>query len=142
MPVALISQPPTSAPAGIADHASTPAIESTRESKWLGTIACRRLPVLMLNRIPSPPAAAHNGSAAQNQRIPAKTTVQPPISISDVIASAVKLKRLRSLPASSPVTTTPALPAAKSRPICRSLASQPLVGEEHELGERRRRRRS
>ena len=55
--------------------------------------------------------------------MPAKTTVQPPINISDVIARAVKLNRLRNLPASSPVTTTPALPAAKSRPICRLLAS-------------------
>jgi hypothetical protein len=36
----------------------------------------------------------------------------------------VKLKRLRSLPASSPVTTTPALPAANRTPISNRLASR------------------
>src|SRR5439155_7125823 len=92
--VALIAQPTTSAPAGIADHASTPAIERTRESSLFGTIACRRLPVLMLKRIPRPPAAPHSGTAAQYQRMAENAIVQAPINISDVIARAVKLKRL------------------------------------------------
>src|SRR5436190_21885978 len=92
--VALTTQPPTSAPAGIADHASTLAIDITRESSWFGTIAWRRLPVLMLNRIPRPLAAPHSGSASQYDVTPAKTTRHAPISISDVIASAVKLERL------------------------------------------------
>src|SRR5439155_7978416 len=107
--VALITQPPTSAPAGIADHASTPAIDSTRERSLFGTIACRKLPVLMLKRMPRPPDAAHSGTAAQYQRIVENAIVQAPISISDVIARAVKLKRLRNCPARRPVTTTPAL---------------------------------
>src|SRR5262245_12419804 len=97
-PVALTANPPTSAPEGIADQASTPAIESKRDSRWFGTIACRRLAVLMLKRIPSPPEAAQNGSAAQYQRMPAKMIVQPPMSINDVIASAVKLNRFRRRP--------------------------------------------
>src|SRR5204863_10068712 len=88
VPVALTTQPPISAPAGIADHASTLAIDITRESRWFGTIACRRLPVLMLNRIPSPLGAAQIGSDAQYQRMPAKTIRHAPIIISDVMASA------------------------------------------------------
>ena len=70
----------------------------------------------MLNRIPSPCAAAQSGTAAQIQRMPAKRISHVPISISDVIASVVKLNRLRKRPARRPVTTTPALPAANSTP--------------------------
>src|SRR3954464_12837600 len=106
-----------SAPAGIADHASTLAIDITRDSRWFGTIAWRRLPVLMLNRMPNPLAAAHSGSAAQYQRLQAQTIRQAHIIIRDVPDSGVKLKCLRKRQWSDPITTTLALPAANMAPI-------------------------
>ena len=77
----------------------------------------------MLKRMPSPDEAAHSGSASQNQVTPANTTWIAPININEVIASAVKLKRFRSRPARSPVTTTPALPAANIAPTPRGPTS-------------------
>jgi hypothetical protein len=35
-----------------------------RPSSWFGTIACRRLLVFMLKKIPNPQASAHTGKAS------------------------------------------------------------------------------
>ena len=50
--------PPRNEPKGIADQASTPAMLITRPSRWFGTIACRKLPVLILREMPKPDISA------------------------------------------------------------------------------------
>src|SRR5258706_5016385 len=98
-------------PRGIADHASTLAMLITRPNMWFGTIAWRRLPVLMLKRIPSPLVSAHMGKATQYQCICENTIISNPSVISDPSATVLKDQRLRSNPADSERTTIPILDA-------------------------------
>ena len=49
-----IANPPIKEPIGVAEKASSPATLRTLPSMLLGTIACRRLNVLMLSRLPKP----------------------------------------------------------------------------------------
>src|SRR6266704_3350026 len=106
----------------MADQASTLAMLITRPSIWLGTIACRRLLVLMLKRIPNPPISVQSAIAAQYQRISEKTTVIAPSSISAPSATVLKDQRLRNWPAASARITTPKLPAEYNRLAWTSLA--------------------
>src|SRR5256885_801569 len=54
-------------PTGFTDQANTIATLITRPSRWFGTIACRRLPVLMLKRMPRPMISAQSATAPQYQ---------------------------------------------------------------------------
>ncbi len=106
-----IAQPPTRVPSGLADQAITMATLITRPSMWPGTIACRRLPVLILNMIVRPICRAQSATPSQYQGVSARAVVSRPESISAPSATLLKPKRLRSAPAASDITTTPALPA-------------------------------
>ena len=94
-----------------------------RPSRWPGTIACRRLPVLMLNSPPSPEDRAQHSTAIQKVGAIARATVRTPAAMSEPSATFPKLHRFRSGPAASEHTNTPTPPAAKRMPIWASLAA-------------------
>src|SRR5689334_9352853 len=106
-----MANPPNRLPRGIADHASTLAILITRPSMLLGTMAWRRLPVLMLKRMPSPDAIIQMNNASQYQRVNESTTVSKPSNMSALRATLLNDQRLRSGPAASESMTMPMLPA-------------------------------
>ena len=120
--VQLMMKPPSNDPRGIADHARTPAMLITRPNIVLGTIACRRLLVLMLKRKSSPPIHAHRIIPIQYQCVNASTSVSIPSSINAPSATVLNDQCLRSGPASNESTTIPILPAEYSNPTCVSLA--------------------
>src|SRR5438270_6178124 len=105
-----MAKPPSKLPRGMADHASTLAMLITRPSIWLGTIACRRLLVLMLKRMPNPPAIIQRNAAIQNQRICETDSSSSPDSISTPNATLLNDQCLRRGPAGTPLITTPRLP--------------------------------
>src|SRR5579885_335397 len=110
-------RPPRNAPTGMADQASTPAMLITRPSRWLGTIACRKLLVLILKRTPKPETTDQITTATQYQGVNANTTVSSPSSISAPNATLLKDQRLRRGPASCDSTTMPRLPADYMTPL-------------------------
>src|SRR5947209_1702783 len=99
--------PPSNAPTGMADQARTLAILMTLPSRWLGTIAWRRLVVLMLNRFPRPVARANSGTTTQNQGRSAYTKVRMPLTVSAPRATALNDQRRLNHPAERDITTTP-----------------------------------
>jgi hypothetical protein len=76
---ALDSQPPTRAPTGMADQASTPAMLMTRPSRWwLGTICWHRLPVVNVEEDVQAGDGRSHPSVVQYQRVAASTIVSSP----------------------------------------------------------------
>ncbi len=88
---------------------------------WLGTIACRRLKVLMFRRLPKPSRRSSTGRATQNQGMAEKTTVNSPIADRQPMTTKLKENRWRSHPARSEKMIAPTLPAAKKRPSSKLL---------------------
>jgi hypothetical protein len=96
---------------GIADQASTAAMLLMRPSSWLGTMAWRRLLVLMLKKIPNPQDSAHTGAASQYELINASTAMNNSSIINPPSAALLNETRSRTGPAASDNTTIPKAPA-------------------------------
>src|SRR5438046_10698350 len=106
-----MTRPPTSAPIGFADHASTIAMLMIRPSIWFGTTAWRSDAVLMLNRIPKPEERAHSTTPSHSDVVYARAITRRAESISAPRATLPKDQRFRRGPAASDSATTPAPPA-------------------------------